>query len=111
VLAFSAKRWPERIAAARAGVLPAARWDDALPAVIRGLQNKAALLAEFAGRNGVRAAKGLVLGLPGDLQPTTEGTLDAARTTITGFMLTRADMASTAAGRQPREPAGARLLW
>jgi len=50
---------------------------------------QAALLAEFARRMGRRAAKGLMLGRPGDRQPTREETrAAAAKTTITRFTLT-----------------------
>jgi hypothetical protein len=93
VLAFSSQRWPARIAAARAvRVLIRGRWHDARPAVISAQQDKATLLAEFAPRKGTRAARGLMLGLPGDRQPTREETLAAAaRTTITRFTLTSRD--------------------
>ena len=93
MLAFSSQRWPARIAAARAArVLIRGRWHDARPAVISAQQDKAALLAEFARRRGARAAKGLMLGLPGGRQPTREEALAAAaRTTITRLALTSRD--------------------
>jgi hypothetical protein len=40
-----------------------------VPTVISDASGKAAVLAEFARRNGPRAARGLMLGLPGDRQP------------------------------------------
>jgi len=95
VLAFSTQRWPAHIAAARAvRVLIRGRWYDALPTVISGQEDKAALLTEFARRKGARAAKGLMLGLPGDRQPAREETLAAAaKTTITRFTLNSRDTA------------------
>jgi len=55
---------------------------------------QAALLGEFARRKGRRAAKGLMLGRPGDRQPTREETrAAAAKTTITRFTLTGQDSA------------------
>ena len=58
---------------------------------------QAALLAEFARRKGRRAAKGLMLGRPGDRQPTREETrAAAAKTTITRFTLTGQDSAPRA---------------
>jgi len=58
---------------------------------------QAALLAELARRMGRRAAKGLMLGRPGDRQPTREATrAAAAKTTITRFTLTGQDSAPRA---------------
>jgi hypothetical protein len=66
--------------------------------VIIGQEGKVAPLAEFAQSRGPRAAKGLVLGLPGGPQPTREETLAAAaKTTITRFTLTSGDSARAAA--------------
>ncbi|TQE20426.1 DUF385 domain-containing protein [Streptomyces ipomoeae] len=45
---------------------------DAIPTVFEDRTAIAELLAEFARRNGPRAAKRLMLGLPGDRQPTVE---------------------------------------
>jgi hypothetical protein len=100
VLAFSTQRWPAHISGARAvRVLIRGRWHDAWPTVISGPEDKVALLAEFGRRKGSRAAKGLMLGLPGDRQPTGEEMLAAAaKTTITRFTLTSRDSASAPAG-------------
>jgi hypothetical protein len=50
---------------------------------------RSVLLAEFARRNGPRAARGLMLGLNGGRPPTREELLAAAaKTTITRFTLT-----------------------
>jgi hypothetical protein len=46
-------------------VLIKRRWFAARPTAIRQLEQKADVLGEFAERNGPRAAKGLMLGLPG----------------------------------------------
>lgn len=74
-------------------------WYDARPTVISGQEDKVALLAEFARRKGAQAAKGLMLGLPGDRQPTREEMLAAvAKTTITRFTLTSRDSAGAPAG-------------
>jgi hypothetical protein len=90
VLAFSTGRWPAHIRAARAvRLLIRGRWHGAVPTVTSAQDGKADLLAEFARRNGPRAARGLMLGLPGDRQPTRQEMLAAAaKTTITRFTLT-----------------------
>jgi len=90
VLAFSTGRWPAHLRAARSvRLLIRGRWHVAVPAVTSDQGGKADLLAEFARRNGPRAARGLMLGLPGDHQPTRQEMLAAAaKTTITRFALT-----------------------
>src|SRR5271156_5799015 len=66
VLAFSTGRWPARLRAARAvRLLITGRWHGAVPAVTSDQDGKADLLDEFTRRNGPRAARGLMLGLPG----------------------------------------------
>jgi len=93
VLAFSTGGWPAHISSAKAvRLLIRGRWYDAVPTVISDASGKAAVLAEFARRNGPRAARGLMLGLPGDRQPARdELAAAAARTTITRFALTGRD--------------------
>ncbi len=93
VLAFSTGGWPGHIGEATAvRLLIRGRWHDAVPTVISDTNDKAAVLAEFARRNGPRAARGLLLGLPGDRQPARDELLAAAaKTTITRFALTGRD--------------------
>jgi hypothetical protein len=89
VLAFSSANWPAALRSARAvRVLIKGRWFDARPTVISEGEDKADLLGEFARRKGPRAAKGLMLGLPGDSQPDREQLVAAAaKTTIVRFAL------------------------
>jgi hypothetical protein len=54
---------------------------DAIPAVFEDRTAIAELLAEFARRNGPRAAKRLMLGLPGDREPTAEELREASQKT------------------------------
>jgi hypothetical protein len=93
VLAFSTGGWPGHIGGApTVRLLIRGRWHDAVPTVISDTNDKAAMLAEFARRNGPRAARGLMLGLPGDHQPARDELLAAAaKTTITRFALTGRD--------------------
>ena len=93
VLAFSTGGWPRHIRGASVvRLLIRGRWHDAAPTVISDTNDKAAMLAEFARRNGPRAARGLMLGLPGDRQPARhELAAAAAKTTITRFALTGRD--------------------
>jgi len=90
VLAFSSRRWPVSIRSAHeVRLLIRGRWHDAVPIVVSAQHDKATLLTEFAGRNGPRAARGLMLGLPGSRQPTQKEVLAAAaKTTIVRFTLT-----------------------
>lgn len=91
VLSFSTGGWPTRIGGARR-LLIRGRWRDAVPTVISDRDGKADVLGEFARRNGPRAARGLMLGLSGDRQPTRDELLGAAgKTTITRFALTGRD--------------------
>jgi hypothetical protein len=87
VIAFSTQGWPAHIGGARKIRLRIrGRWHDATPRVISDQEAKAELLAEFTRRNGTRAARGLMLGLPGDHQPSRGEFLAAAsKTTITQF--------------------------
>ncbi|MFF5010521.1 hypothetical protein ACFY3G_47965 [Streptomyces phaeochromogenes] len=61
---------------------------EAVPTVIEDTPEVAALLGEFVDRKGAKAAKGLMLGLPGDRRPTDDelGTA-AARTRLVLFRL------------------------
>ena len=89
VLAFSSGNWPKALGGARdVRVLIKGTWFGARPSVISDDSDKADLLREFARRNGARAAKGLMLGLPGDRQPD-RAKLDAAsaKTTVVRFAL------------------------
>ncbi|GAB1815237.1 hypothetical protein [Mycobacterium sp. MUNTM1] len=90
VIVFSSANWPKTIGNARnVQVLIKGRWFNAQPVAIRELEQKANLLGEFAKRNGPRAAKGLMLGLPGNRQPDRHQLLDAAaKTTIVRLALT-----------------------
>jgi len=93
VLAFSTAGWPARLRSAPpVRLLIRGRWHDAVPTVISDHNEKAGVLAEFARRNGPRAARGLMLGLPGG-RPPDRGELlaAAAKTTITRFALTGPD--------------------
>ncbi|OXR47318.1 hypothetical protein B7C42_00441 [Nocardia cerradoensis] len=61
----------------------------AVPVVIEEPGEIVAVLKEFADRKGPKAAKGLMLGLPGDRQPTQQELRDAAaRTRLVRFQLT-----------------------
>lgn len=63
-----------------------------MPTVISDQDDKAGVLAEFARRNGPRAARGMMLGMPGDRQPSRGELLAAAaKTTIIRFALTGRD--------------------
>ncbi|MDX3162625.1 hypothetical protein QBA74_22465 [Streptomyces scabiei] len=53
----------------------------AVPTVVEDPEEVAALLAEFGRRKGPKAAKGLMLGLPGDRQPTGDELRTAAAKT------------------------------
>ncbi|MDX3841282.1 hypothetical protein [Streptomyces europaeiscabiei] len=53
----------------------------AVPTVVEDPEEVAALLAEFGRRKGPKAAKGLMLGLPGDRQPTDDELRTAAAKT------------------------------
>ncbi len=65
------------------------REHSAVPTVIEEDTQVAAVLREFVNRTGPKAAKGLMLGLPGDRQPTDEEVLAAAaKTRLVRFRLT-----------------------
>jgi|SRR6476661_674023 hypothetical protein len=87
VLAMSSANWPKAITSADdVQVLIKRRWLHAEPTVIRQDDQKADMLGEFARRNGPRAAKGLMLGLPADRQPDRQELLTAAtKTTLVRF--------------------------
>jgi hypothetical protein len=90
VIVSSTATWPGAIGSARdIRVLIKGRWLPARPVVIKEAGPKADMLGEFAMRNGPRAAKGLMLGLPGDRQPDRHELLAAAaKTTLVRFSLT-----------------------
>ncbi len=90
VIVSSTANWPKAIGSARdVQVLIKGQWFAAHPIAIREADQKADVLNEFARRNGPRAAKGLMLGLPGDRQPDREQLLAAAaKTTLVRFSLT-----------------------
>ena len=89
VLVSSSANWPKTLG------MPAmcAYWSKASaftakPTVIKDAEQKADVLAEFVRRNGAQAAKGLMLGLPGDRQPDRQQLLAAgAKTTFVCFAL------------------------
>jgi len=89
VIVSSSANWPKTIGSAKnVRVLIKRRWFEGRPTVIRQLEQKADVLGDFAKRNGPRAAKGLMLGLPGDRQPDRQQLLDAAaKTTIVRLAL------------------------
>ncbi|MEV8548043.1 hypothetical protein [Streptomyces sp. NPDC051572] len=61
---------------------------SAVPTVIEDTARVASLLGEFVDREGAKAAKGLMLGLPGDRRPTDdELRTAAARTRLVRFRL------------------------
>jgi hypothetical protein len=93
VIVSSSAKWPKTIGSARdVRVLIKRRWFAAQPTPIKDAEAKADLLGEFARRNGPKAAKGLMLGLPGDRQPDRQELLDAAaKTTLVRLSLTPAD--------------------
>ncbi|MDX1886044.1 hypothetical protein [Mycolicibacterium sp. 120270] len=93
VVVSSSANWPKTIGNAQnVRVLIKRRWFAARPTAVRELEQKADLLGEFAKRNGPRAARGLMLGLPGDRQPNRQELLDAAaKTTFVRFALAAAD--------------------
>src|ERR1700761_7103305 len=82
VIVSSSANWPKTIGSAKnVRVLIKRCWFEGRPTVIRQLEQKADVLGAFAKRNGPRAAKGLMLGLPGDRQPDRQQLLDAAAKT------------------------------
>jgi hypothetical protein len=89
VIILSSANWPKTISGARnVQVLIKRRWFAAQPTIISQPEQKADILGEIAKRNGPRAAKGLMLGLPGDRQPDRQQLLDAAaKTTIVRFAI------------------------
>ena len=89
VLMLSSANWPKTIDRANdVQVLIKRRWFDAEPTVIRQDDQKADIIGEFAQRNGPKAAKGLMLGLPGDRQPDRQELLAAVtKTTLVRFAL------------------------
>ena len=83
-------------------------WFAARPIPIKEADQKADILAEFARRNGPQAAKGLMLGLPGDRQPDRQQLLAAAaRTTVVPLLPDRSDSGLDARlgviGQDPRD--------
>ncbi len=90
VIVSSTANWPRTIGSARdVQVLIKGQWFAAHPMAIKEADQKADVLQEFAKRNGPRAAKGLMLGLPGDRQPDRQQLLAAAaKTTLVRFSLT-----------------------
>lgn len=89
VITSSTANWPKALRTARnVRVLIKRRWFTAHATVLSELEPKADLLREFASRNGPKAAKGLMLGLPGDRQPDRRELLDAAaKTTLIRFSI------------------------
>ena len=90
VLSFSSANWPKTITNARnVRVLVKGRWFAAEPTAITDADQKCDVLGEFARRNGPKAAKGLMIGLPGDRPPTQQQLRAAAsKTTVVRFALT-----------------------
>jgi hypothetical protein len=89
VLVSSSANWPKTLGNARdVRLLVKGQQFTAKPTVIKDAEQKADILAEFVRRNGAQAAKGLMLGLPGDRQPDRQQLLAAgAKTTFVCFAL------------------------
>lgn len=87
VLVSSTANWPKILGNARnVRLLIKRQWFSAAPTAVRRDDEKADILGEFARRNGPKAAKGLMLGLPGDRQPDRRELLAAAaKTTLVRF--------------------------
>lgn len=90
VLAFSSANWPKKLESARdVRVLIKKQWFAAQPTMVEPAERRADLLADFAKRNGVRAAGRAMSGVPGDREPTREELLTAANgTALVRFALT-----------------------
>ena len=89
VLVSSSANWPKTLGNARdVRLLVKGQQFTAKPTVIKDAEQKADILAEFVRRYGAQAAKGLMLGLPGDRQPDRQQLLAAgAKTTFVCFAL------------------------
>ena len=89
VLVSSSANWPKTLGNARdVRLLIRGQRFTAKPTVIKEAEQKADVLGEFVRRNGAQAAKGLMLGLPGDRQPDRQQLLEAgAKTTFVRFAL------------------------
>ena len=85
----SSANWPKTLGNARdVRLLIKGQWSTAKPTVIKEAEQKADVIGDFVRRNGVQAAKGLMLGLPGDRQPDRQQSLEAgAKTTFVRFAL------------------------
>jgi hypothetical protein len=82
VLVFSSANWPKALDRARdVRVLIKGRWFTAAPTVIRPAERRADLLAEFARRNGAKAAGRAMRNVPSDREPTRDELLNAANST------------------------------
>jgi hypothetical protein len=82
VLVFSSANWPKTIGRARdVRVLIKGNAFKATPTVIRPAERRADVLAEFAKRNGTKAAGRALRNVPADREPTREELLDAANGT------------------------------
>ena len=92
VIVSSTANWPKVVGTARdVRVLIKGQRITAQPTAIKEPEQKTDVLGEFARRNGPRAAKGLMLGLPGDRRPDRQQLLAAAaKTTLVRFSLTAA---------------------
>jgi hypothetical protein len=89
VLVSSSANWPKTLGNARdVRLLIKGQWFTAKPTVIKEAEQKADVLSEFVRRNGAQAAKGLMLGLPGDREPDRQQLLEAgAKTSFVRFAL------------------------
>jgi hypothetical protein len=90
VLIFSSANWPKTLGRAiNVRVLIKHQWFTAQPTVITPAEHRADLLAEFAKRNGVRAAGRAMSNVPSDREPTRDELLEAANgTSIVRLTLT-----------------------
>ncbi len=89
VLAFSSRNWPKALRTAD-GIRLLIRGEshDATAVVVSAHDDKTQCLADFARTKGPRTAKRLMLGLPGDRQPSAaELDVAADKTTIVRFRL------------------------
>jgi hypothetical protein len=97
VLVFSSANWPRTLdRALDVRVLVKGRWFTAAATVIRPVERRADVLAEFAKRYGAKAAGRAMRNVPTDREPTRDELLDAAnRTSLVRLALTTENATSS----------------